>query len=77
MPGMAFSRVYKGKLTLRYPVSYTHLLDKVRPGHYTLHAFTDGVLGEYIKTDIIVEAGKQIDLGKLKWTCLLYTARCV
>ena len=40
-------------------VDGSFMLDKVRPGHYTLHAFTDGVLGEYIKTDIIVEAGLQ------------------
>lgn len=53
-------------------VDGSFMLDKVRPGHYTLHAFTDGVLGEYIKTDIIVEAGKQIDLGKLKWTPIRY-----
>jgi rhamnogalacturonan endolyase len=39
----------------------------VRPGKYTLHAFADGVLGEYAKTNITVEAGKKIDLGKLDW----------
>jgi rhamnogalacturonan endolyase len=39
----------------------------VRPGKYTLHAFADGVLGEYAKADITVEAGKKIDLGKLDW----------
>jgi rhamnogalacturonan endolyase len=39
----------------------------VRPGTYTLHAFADGVLGEYAKTNITVEAGKKIDLGKLDW----------
>jgi rhamnogalacturonan endolyase len=39
----------------------------VRPGKYTLHAFADGVLGEYAKTNITVEAGKKIDLGKLEW----------
>jgi rhamnogalacturonan endolyase len=39
----------------------------VRPGKYTLHAFADGVLGEYARTDIIVEAGSDIDLGKLVW----------
>ena len=30
----------------------------VRPGTYTLHAFADGVLGEFARTDITVEAGK-------------------
>jgi rhamnogalacturonan endolyase len=39
----------------------------VVPGTYTLHAFADGVLGEYAKTDIKVEAGKPLDLGKLNW----------
>ena len=39
----------------------------VRPGKYTLHAFADGVLGEYAKTNITVEAGKKLDLGKLDW----------
>lgn len=39
----------------------------VRPGRYTLHAFADGVLGEYARADITVEAGKDIDLGKLDW----------
>ena len=40
----------------------------VRPGSYTLHAIADGVLGEYTKTDVVVEAGKPLDLSKLTWT---------
>jgi len=40
----------------------------VNPGKYTLHAIADGVLGEYAKTDVIVEGGKPLDLGKLNWT---------
>jgi rhamnogalacturonan endolyase len=40
----------------------------VRPGAYTLHAIADGVLGEFVKTDITVAAGKALDLGKLQWT---------
>jgi rhamnogalacturonan endolyase len=43
-------------------------IPNVRPGTYTLHAFADGVLGEYAKTDITVEAGKPLDLAKLAWT---------
>jgi len=39
----------------------------VLPGKYTLHAFADGVLGEYAKTNITIEAGKKVDLGKLDW----------
>jgi rhamnogalacturonan endolyase len=42
-------------------------ITNVRPGSYTLHAFADGVLGEYAQTNITVEAGKDIDLGKLTW----------
>ncbi len=42
-------------------------ITNVRPGKYTLHAFADGVLGEFAKTDITVDAGKNLDLGKLDW----------
>jgi rhamnogalacturonan endolyase len=41
----------------------------VRPGNYTLHAFADGVLGEFAKTDVTIPpGGKPIDLGSLPWT---------
>jgi rhamnogalacturonan endolyase len=43
-------------------------ITKVRPGTYTLHAWADGVLGEFARTNITVESGKTIDLGKLVWT---------
>ncbi len=39
----------------------------VRPGAYTLHAFADGVLGEFAQAGITVEAGKSLDLGKIDW----------
>jgi rhamnogalacturonan endolyase len=42
-------------------------ITNVRPGTYTLHAFADGVLGEYEQTSITVVAGKTLDLGKLSW----------
>jgi rhamnogalacturonan endolyase len=42
-------------------------IPNVRGGKYTLHAFADGVLGEYAKADIEVKAGKPVDLGKLDW----------
>lgn len=45
----------------------TFSIPDVRPGKYTLHAFATGVLGEYAKTEITVEAGKTLDLGKLDW----------
>ena len=47
-------------------------IKNVRAGHYTLHAFADGVLGEYAKADIDVEPGKDIDLGKLDWQPVRY-----
>jgi rhamnogalacturonan endolyase len=39
----------------------------IRPGTYTLHAFADGVLGEFAQTNITVAAGQTLDLGKLEW----------
>jgi rhamnogalacturonan endolyase len=43
-------------------------INKVRPGKYTLHAFATGVLGPFAKTDVTVEPGRTLDLGKLIWT---------
>ena len=43
-------------------------ITKIRPGTYTLHAWADGVLGEFAKTNVTVESGKTLDLGKLTWT---------
>ncbi|HVT83353.1 MAG TPA: polysaccharide lyase family protein, partial [Phycisphaerae bacterium] len=43
-------------------------IPNVRAGKYTLHGLADGVLGEFTKTDITVEEGKPLDLGKLAWT---------
>ena len=40
----------------------------VRAGRYTLHAFADGVLGEFVKSDITIEPGRSVDLGRLTWT---------
>ncbi len=42
-------------------------IEKIRPGAYTLHAFADGVLGEYAQANVVVEAGKNLDLGKIEW----------
>jgi rhamnogalacturonan endolyase len=42
-------------------------IENVRPGTYTLHAFADGVLGEYAQANITVKAGKAVDLGALNW----------
>ena len=42
-------------------------ITQARPGRYTLHAFADGVLGEFAHADVVVEAGKTLDLGELVW----------
>jgi len=47
-------------------------ITNVRPGNYTLHAFADGVLGEFAQTNITVTAGQNLDLGKLTWTPVRY-----
>lgn len=43
-----------------------------RPGTYSLYAFTDGVLGDFSRADVHVEAGKTTELGELKWTPARY-----
>jgi rhamnogalacturonan endolyase len=47
-------------------------IPNVRPGTYTLHAFADGVLGEFAQTNITVEAGKAVNLGKIEWVPIRY-----
>jgi rhamnogalacturonan endolyase len=47
-------------------------ISDIRPGTYTLHAFADGVLGEYTNYNITVTAGKTLDLGKLEWKPVRY-----
>jgi rhamnogalacturonan endolyase len=44
----------------------------IRPGQYTLHAFADGVLGDFAATNITIEAGKSLALGKLEWKPVRY-----
>jgi len=44
----------------------------ILPGTYTLHAFADGVLGEFAATNITVAAGQPLDLGKLDWKPVRY-----
>jgi rhamnogalacturonan endolyase len=50
----------------------TFKITNVRPGTYTLHAFADGVLGEFAQTNIIVEAGNNLELGKINWQPVRY-----
>ena len=40
-------------------------IPNARPGAYTLYAFTDGVLGEFSRADVRVEAGKTTELGEM------------
>ncbi|MDQ2686368.1 MAG: polysaccharide lyase family protein [Armatimonadota bacterium] len=40
----------------------------VRPGNYTLYAFTDGAVGEFTKTNVTVKAGANVALGDVTWT---------
>ncbi len=47
-------------------------IPNVRPGAYTLHAFADGVLGEFAQANIAAEAGKTLDLNKLEWKPMRY-----
>lgn len=47
-------------------------IPNIRPGTYVLHAFADGVLGEYAKADVTIESGKKLDLGKLDWQPVRY-----
>jgi len=47
-------------------------ITQVRPGAYTLHAFADGVLGEFAQAGITVQPGQSLDLGRLDWKPLRY-----
>ena len=47
-------------------------IPNVRPGTYELHAIADGVLGEYAKANITINAGGAVDLGKLVWVPVRY-----
>lgn len=44
-------------------------ISNVRPGHYVLHAYADGVLSEFSRADIQVDpGGKPVDLGSIEWS---------
>jgi len=47
-------------------------IPNVRPGHYTLHAIADGVLGEFDLSNVTVSAGTTLKLGKLIWQPVRY-----
>jgi rhamnogalacturonan endolyase len=42
-------------------------ITNVRPGTYTLHAFADGVLGEFAQANVTVQPGQTLDLGQISW----------
>jgi rhamnogalacturonan endolyase len=42
-------------------------IPNVRPGTYTLHAISDGVLGEFAQTKVEVLPGQKLELGSLEW----------
>lgn len=46
----------------------TFSLTGVRPGTYVLHAFADGVLGEFVRPQVTVEAGVIHPAGDIRWT---------
>jgi rhamnogalacturonan endolyase len=48
-----------------------HIAD-VRPGTYTLHAFADGVLGEYAKANVTIAPGKPASAGHIVWKPVRY-----
>ena len=43
-----------------------------RPGTYTLYAYTDGVLGDFSRASVNVDAGKSTALGDLDWVPVRY-----
>jgi len=50
----------------------TFTIPNVRPGSYTLYAFTNGVMDEFRHDGIQVAAGRPVDLGILPWTPVRY-----
>ena len=46
----------------------TFQIPNVYPGTYTLRAFADGVLCEFARANVEIEAGRVLDLDKVRWT---------
>jgi rhamnogalacturonan endolyase len=42
-------------------------IPNVRPGNYTLYAFTDGAVGEFSQANVTVAAGHATPLGNMTW----------
>jgi rhamnogalacturonan endolyase len=47
-------------------------IPNVRPGVYTLHALSDGVLGELAVSNVVISPGKPLNLGTLNWEPVRY-----
>jgi rhamnogalacturonan endolyase len=43
-------------------------LTGIRPGNYVLHAFADGIMGEFVRSDMKVDSGAPNDSGELVWS---------
>lgn len=43
------------------------VISNVRPGQYTLHAFATGVMGEFAQKDIVIQAGRPVNMGTIEW----------
>lgn len=55
---------------VRADASGNFSIPAVRPGTYTLYAFTDGVVGEFSKTNIIVSAGATNTQSDIAWNII-------
>jgi rhamnogalacturonan endolyase len=47
-------------------------IPNVRPGVYTLHALSDGILGELAVSNITIRAGQIVNVGTLNWEPVRY-----
>jgi rhamnogalacturonan endolyase len=67
-PGGGWARQGEGyQFWARADPAGRFVVSKVRPGRYSLHAFVDGVLGEFRRDGVEVTAGQTTDLGELAW----------
>jgi rhamnogalacturonan endolyase len=68
-PGVDWQRDSKGyQFWARAGERGAFAIRNIRPGPYTLHAMADGVLGEFSLAQVMVGAGRTLDLGSLQWT---------